>query len=622
MRVGEKFRSVVRSNTRIHVRLIVVSSLLLTLVVGLFGGLNTIATRRIIDASSKRLSEKIQDSLRQAGMAQLNLLADAALIAISQGDYTTLQSMIFKMRRNDRRITEVSVVDAAKRVLAHTEAQMKGAVARDYLAVDLPPGTMWIKKGVMAGGRSSISFALAVERETVHICTVFLAYSLVPLEAEMAKAAQLKRKEAWSVLRQTILVGAFTLLLGVLLTVFQGLRISRPIQDLARQADRIAQGDLRARAKVQSGDEVGILAARFNHMAEQLESTIIELKNAQSQLIHSERMAGLGILVAGVAHEINTPVGAIKGSAEMLGRTLERLVNRLVLLAQSDLSAQENSAFLERIMVRLHNSLSDPQRRSPTELHREAKTLALELLPDQPRNSKRLAKRLLAAGAGDMAPQISQLATKVSPDLLVGIAEDLSFLERSSSSIQGASSSLAQLVRALKSYSRIEQEPMAEVDVHEGIEDTLTILSYYLQGGVKITKSLTPVPKISAYVNELNQVWTNLIYNSVQAMGEAGEMTIETGQQEHFVFVRITDDGVGIPQDVLPRIFEPFFTTKTAGEGSGLGLDIAQQIIAKHGGRIEVESRPGRTSFLVLLPIEGEAAPGVPSATLRPAVNG
>ena len=611
-----------RGNTKIHVRLILISGLLLTLVVGLFGALNAIATRRIIDTSSKQLLEKIQDNLRQTGMAQLNLLADAAVIAISQGDTTTIQGMIFNMRRNDQRITEVSVVDAAKRLLAHSEAGMKGERALDYLAVDLPPGTMWIKKGVMVGGQESISFALAVERQAVHICTVFLAFSLAPLEAEETRAGQLKRAEAWSVLRQTILVGAFSLLLGLLLTVVQGLRISRPIQALARQADSIAQGDLRARAKVSSGDEVGVLAMRFNHMAEQLESTIFELKNAQSQLIHSERMAGLGVLVAGVAHEINTPVGAINGAAGVLGHTLERLINRLMLLMQSELSADEISAYLEQSMIRLHNSLSVPQRRSPTELHRAAKTLASELLPGQPRHSKRLAKRLLEAGAGDLVPLISRVAHTVSPDLLVGIAEDLAFLGQTSRSIQGASASLAQLVLALKSYSRFEQVPRAEVDVREGLEDTLNILNYHLHAGIKITKNLTPVPKITAYINELNQVWTNLIYNSVQAMGDAGEMTIETGVQGRYISVRIIDDGVGIPRDVLSRIFEPFFTTKTASEGSGLGLDIAKRIIDRHGGKIAVESRPGRTSFLVLLPVDGDASPAADVAALRPAASG
>jgi signal transduction histidine kinase len=145
-------------------------------------------------------------------------------------------------------------------------------------------------------------------------------------------------------------------------------------------------------------------------------------------------------------------------------------------------------------------------------------------------------------------------------------------------------------------------------DVHEGIENTLVILHHELKYGIVVVRRYGQLPKIPVYVDELNQVWTNLIHNGVQALGGKGEIVIETtapGVGEDTVAIRVIDNGPGISADILPRIFEPFFTTKAKGEGTGLGLGIVKKIVEKHGGKVEVESAPGRTCFTVRLPVSG-----------------
>jgi len=191
---------------------------------------------------------------------------------------------------------------------------------------------------------------------------------------------------------------------------------------------------------------------------------------------------------------------------------------------------------------------------------------------------------------------------------LAGYLRELAFLARTAGTIRTAIGAIRRIVGALKRYSRLDEAPLERVDVHAGIEDTLIILSHQLkygENGVNVKRSFGALPPIFAYVGELNQVWTNLIHNAIQAMDGRGEIVIETMVVDSHVQVAIQDSGPGIPSDVAARIFEPFFTTKAKGEGTGLGLSISARIVEKHGGTIRVDSRAGRTRFEVRLPIEG-----------------
>jgi signal transduction histidine kinase len=169
---------------------------------------------------------------------------------------------------------------------------------------------------------------------------------------------------------------------------------------------------------------------------------------------------------------------------------------------------------------------------------------------------------------------------------------------------------IVELVKAIKSYSYMDQAPVQEVDVHEGIEDTLTMLSYKLRNVNLVREFDRSIPRITVYGTELNQVWTNLIDNAIDAVNGSGRICIGTSRDLDHIVVEIVDNGPGIPPKVQSRMFEPFFTTKSVGAGTGLGLVISNAIVAnRHGGEIEFESHPGETRFKVRLPINQPAAP-------------
>src|SRR6185369_2928550 len=213
--------------------------------------------------------------------------------------------------------------------------------------------------------------------------------------------------------------------------------------------------------------------------------------------------------------------------------------------------------------------------------------------------------------AAGLLAEVGTLGERIAPDLralagdknirpLVGYLRELAFLARTAGTIRTAIGAIRRIVGALKRYSRLDEAPLERVDVHAGIEDTLVILAHQLKSddnGVNVKRSYGKLPPITAYVGELNQVWTNLIHNAIQATGSRGDILIETTVENGDVQVAIQDGGPGIPADVLPRIFEPFFTTKGKGEGTGLGLSISSRIVEKHGGTIRVKSEPGCTRF-------------------------
>ena len=340
------------------------------------------------------------------------------------------------------------------------------------------------------------------------------------------------------------------------------------------------------------------------------ERALRELRTTQSQLIHSERMAGLGQLVAGIAHEVNSPAAAVQGSVDALHETVQRLeacgrdlhglslppesLSRYFALVQSTVASQGSVALPSAMETRHLNRRLRASLAGCTGSVRAAAALA-ELGPQ----AEAVAVELKDIAQGrDLAP-------------LSGYIRELSYLVRASATIRTAVQSIRRIVGALKRYSRLDETPVEDVDVHAGLEDTLLILAHQLkstENGINVKRSYGNIPFISAYVGELNQVWTNLIHNAIQAMNGAGEIVIETSVQGGGVRVAIQDNGAGIRPEVMTRIFEPFFTTKGKGEGTGLGLSIANRIVEKHGGRIRVESVPGRTSFEVLLPIDGPAS--------------
>ncbi|HEX3761855.1 MAG TPA: ATP-binding protein, partial [Kofleriaceae bacterium] len=344
---------------------------------------------------------------------------------------------------------------------------------------------------------------------------------------------------------------------------------------------------------------------------------LADLRETQAQLVLSERMAGLGLLVAGVAHEINSPTAAIRGSIDGLTAALARVSRH-----DAALVARVAPASVAHALESLAPMLAE--RPLPTSLTarkaaREIAT-ALETASGPPvADPQVLAAELADLGA--TPDEAVQLIDALDPDRVlarpvVAALTDRVYLYRTASTVRHAIASIQRIVGALKSYSHLDHQAIrTEADLHEGLETTLALLHHALRD-IVVERRFGVLPRVPVYVDELNQVWTNLIQNAQQALtsraGGDGKITIETAVENGWVVVRVTDNGPGVPADVLPRIFEPFFTTKRKGEGTGLGLGIARQIVHKHGGAMRCESQPGRTRFEVRLPIvraDGDPGP-------------
>ncbi|MDT9002080.1 ATP-binding protein [Paucibacter sp. APW11] len=329
-----------------------------------------------------------------------------------------------------------------------------------------------------------------------------------------------------------------------------------------------------------------------------------DLRQAQGQLVQSEKMAALGQLVAGVAHEINTPIGAVKSSgrniADALRYTLENLPRVLALLNEDE--GRRFSALIAQV----HQAsavLSSSEERA------EVRALSQQLDAAGIAGARHKAGLLVQMRAQPLMEQLMPLLRHPHSELILDTAHSTATIASNTENINLAVERVAKIIFALKSYSRFDRDAeFAEVDLREGIETVLTIYQSKLRGGIELQRDYGEVPPVWCLRDEMNQVWTNLIHNALQAMQYKGVLRIAIARQGDEARVSIADSGCGIAPELMPRIFEPFFTTKPVGEGSGLGLDIVSKIVAKHQGRIEVQSEPGQGStFSVFLPIKPAA---------------
>jgi len=332
------------------------------------------------------------------------------------------------------------------------------------------------------------------------------------------------------------------------------------------------------------------------------------VRNLEGYSQQREKLASLGTMAAGLAHELNNPATAARRASANLREVVERL---------------------QSCACELHESLS-PEHWQPlvdisqSAIARLAKPVPLDSVARSDRedvvaawlgrhgvaDSWKLAPAFVNAGldGGELAAFATKLPREALTNAFGWLEASLS-LHSLLNEVEGSTTRIAELVKAVKAYSYMDQSPMQKVDVHEGIENTLIMLGHKLKNVTVTRKYDRAIPRIMAYGGELNQVWTNLLDNAIDAVKGTGKICVATFLDDDQVVVEIADNGSGIPPEVQSHIFEPFYTTKGVGSGTGLGLVISSRIIAdRHGGEIEFESVPGDTRFKVRLPIKRASA--------------
>lgn len=374
------------------------------------------------------------------------------------------------------------------------------------------------------------------------------------------------KNEINSMYINSFIVGMIFIFIGLVISFQLAKTITKPLSELSKGAEILGSGNLYHRINIKTGDELEVLADGFNHMAEKLNESYSsleqkvqertreyldatkelqraykKLQQTQAQLVHNEKMTSLGQLVAGVAHELNNPIGFITSNIQPLEDAVNIILELVELLETSEISETDKQKIASYKEENDFEFLLD-------DLH--------DLIDDVKEGAKRAHK----------------------------------------------------IVLDLRNFSRLDEAEFKEVDLHQGIDSTLNLLSKHYKHKVKVHKEYGDIPLVSCYASQLNQVWMNILVNAAQAIKtEDGQVWISTETDGTNVTVRIRDNGCGIKKEALDKLFDPFFTTKPVGEGTGLGLSITHSIIEKHQGEITIDSVVGEgTTFNVKLPISRE----------------
>lgn len=325
-------------------------------------------------------------------------------------------------------------------------------------------------------------------------------------------------------------------------------------------------------------------------------------------LRQSEKLATLGRLSAGMAHELNNPASAALSGSQQMKVAFERIMKSSVAIGAVGLSAEQVTQLDElALLLQSKNENAtplDPLTRSDREMEMEdwLEEIGLE-------DGWEYAPSLVELDLSE--DDLQHIITGFAPEqlvIIIGWLVSAISIRELIQVIGEGTGRISSIVGALKTYSYLDQAPVQNVDIHQGLNNTLLMLNSRLKKGVTVHREYAEnLPHVEAYGSELNQVWTNIIDNAISAMHEQGEITLTTYAENGWVVVEIADNGPGIPTEAQSKIFDPFFTTKPPGEGTGLGLNISHNIIVeKHHGEISVESESGSTRFRIRLPLNQE----------------
>jgi len=389
-------------------------------------------------------------------------------------------------------------------------------------------------------------------------------------------------------------------LISLLTSSLRSYKHSSSLQNLNQNLEKEVTKHLITEDKLRKSEQKYLdINTQLKESHQKLQLKHKEFKESQSQLIHTEKMALLGQLIAGIAHEINTPMGAIKSSSEsiyaQLGKVFDLLPDLLKIL-----TSEEQKTFFTMI----RNSIQNSSHLSMKEKRKKKKELSKSLEKNGINNAAGKAEILVSLGIMKDFEIYSDLLNHPEADQILQLVSYIGDISKNNKNVRQASERANKIIRSLKSFSRQDHsDELIVTDLQDNLEVVLEIFNHQLKLGFEVERVYSSPVSIACNPDALIQVWTNLVHNAIQAMDKSGKLTITIDQNDQEAIVTISDTGKGIPEEILEKIFQPFFSTKPPGEGTGLGLDIAKKIIEHHKGTISVESKIDKGSkFRVTIP--------------------
>ncbi|MCG8316862.1 MAG: ATP-binding protein [Pseudomonadales bacterium] len=632
----------------IRSKLLLIVGVIIISVMSVHAYLQLTTQRALFEKELEKRTILMKQNLYQQAQVQVNSLSRIAAEDIASYDLLGLANKIQQAANHSDTLSYVVLVDKNNIVAIHTsrpELQQRPFLQSDT-AIDIhlqPIADSVRETNQMFDEQQTdeVIYSTPITIGSEQWGTIHLAFSLRNLIDQIDSSHKENEKTLENLTLQTMTIATILFLMVYIIVSNLIRRLVAPIIHLSQKTQEVSAGNFLAVRDIEANteDEVGDLIRNFIYMSIRLEESyqklatynetlenynvtlehrvearteqlnrknkeltqaLVDLEESQQQLIHSEKMAALGQLIAGIAHEINTPLGAIQASIGNSNKCLSAFIQQLPEILKS--STPEEKDFL--IYLLTHSSF---EKNSTTREERKLRRKLNQVLSEHDiEDSETLAELLVDMALSlDIEQLVPPLKLQNGPQI-VNYAHLLTGVGRNAHTIKTAVGRASKVVFALKHYAHHETSGnMTSSNINEGIQTVLVLYHNMLKQGCHVVEHYGELPEIFCYPDELNQVWTNLIHNSLQAMKNRGTLSIETRQEPNRIVVAITDDGPGIPEEVQPHIFDTFYTTKPAGEGTGLGLGICKRIIDKHGGSISFASKPGKTSFVVTLPISG-----------------